>query len=236
MGEWWSYRLEDLTLFSPRAYYRLIESYNRSIWPAQLIAICVAAALFILVVGRSARERGRLVALILSAAWLWVAWGFLLERYAAIHWAAKWFALGFAIEGAALLAVGVVAGGLRFDGGYGTSFTAGLVVALFALVVLPLIGPVLGRSIDSVELFGLMPDPTAIATLGVLLLASSRVRWPLLVIPVAWSLVSGATLLSIDAADAMTAPIAGAAALLFAIRKSIMLRHGANELELDDES
>ena len=42
------------------------------------------------------------------------------------------------------------------------------------------------------------PDPTAVATLGVALLAGGRVRWLLLAIPVLWCAFSGATLLAME--------------------------------------
>jgi hypothetical protein len=36
MPEWWTYTLSDFLLFSPRAYYRLIERHNAAVWPWQL--------------------------------------------------------------------------------------------------------------------------------------------------------------------------------------------------------
>jgi len=41
MSEWWTYRLSDLLLFSPRTYYRLFELYNAAIWPAQVLAVVI---------------------------------------------------------------------------------------------------------------------------------------------------------------------------------------------------
>ena len=39
MSEWWSYDLADLLMFSPRAWYRLLELHNRAWWPLQPIAM-----------------------------------------------------------------------------------------------------------------------------------------------------------------------------------------------------
>jgi hypothetical protein len=44
-----------------------------------------------------------------------------------------------------------------------------------------------------------MPDPTVLGTIGLLLLARGRFRGPLLVIPLLWCLLSGATLWAIVA-------------------------------------
>ena len=76
----------------------------------------------------------------------------------------------------------------------------------------PVLGPLFGRSWSQIEVFGVAPDPTAVATLGVLLLGSGRVRWELMALPLLWCAVSGATLLSMDA-PAAGIPI-GAAVLV----------------------
>jgi hypothetical protein len=48
MSEWWTYRLTSFLLFSPRTYYRLIELYNESIWPAQLAAAACGLTIAVL--------------------------------------------------------------------------------------------------------------------------------------------------------------------------------------------
>jgi hypothetical protein len=98
------------------------------------------------------------------------------------------------------------------------------VVASFALLLHPLVAPSLGRSWQAAELFGVMPDPTAVATLGILLLASNRAHWTLQAIPVAWCVISGATLLTIDAPDALTAPLLAVATVPFAVAKQMTAR------------
>jgi hypothetical protein len=51
------------------------------------------------------------------------------------------------------------------------------------------------------------PDPTALATLGVLLIAGVRPAWILWPIPVAWCLVSGTTLWAMDAPEFALVPL-----------------------------
>lgn len=75
MSEWWTYRLSDFLMFSPGTYWRLIELYNRDIWPAQLLAFAAGAgALWLAAVRRTATDRWLWV--LLASAWLWVAWAF----------------------------------------------------------------------------------------------------------------------------------------------------------------
>jgi Family of unknown function (DUF6064) len=219
MSEWWTYSLSDFLLFSPRTYYRLFELYNAAIWPLQIPALALGGAILGLLL-RGVVWRGRAIAAILAACWLWVAWAYLLKRYDTINWAASYFAVGFAIEALLLVWTGIIRDRLRFRSGAEAGGVAGLFIFLFALVVYPLIGPLTGRPWMQVEIFGVAPDPTAIATLGVLV-AAHRPHWQLLVIPLIWCAISGATLRTIQSPDAMVVPMAASLALAAAGWRSL---------------
>jgi Family of unknown function (DUF6064) len=218
MSEWWTYSLSDFLLFSPRTYYRLFELHNRAIWPAQLVALALGAAILGLLRVRAAWQ-GRVVAVLLAACWAFVAWAFLLERYSTINWAASYFAVAFLLEALLLLWRRGVQG-LSFRPRPDLVGCAGLSIFLFALVLQPLIGPLLGRPWTQVEVFGIAPDPTVIATMGLLLVASGRVAWEFLVIPLSWCAISGATLWAMGSSDAVVPALAASLVLLLAIWNS----------------
>jgi hypothetical protein len=67
---------------------------------------------------------------------------------------------------------------------------------------MPLLAPLQGRVWASSEIFGIAPDPTAIATLGFLLFARGKFLPLLLPIPVLWCLLSGMTLWTMSALQA----------------------------------
>jgi len=213
MSEWWTYSLRDFLLFSPRTYYRLFELYNEAIWPAHVAAVALGLASLFLI----RRGDGRAIAAIFAALWLWIAVAFHLERYATINWAATCFAAAFALQGALLLWTGVGRAALpiRLD----FVGRAGFALFLFALVVQPAIGALL-RNWRQVELFGLAPDPTALATLGALVMAE-RIHWHLLVVPLLWCVISGLTLIAMEASDAFVALALAALALLLAAWKTV---------------
>jgi len=219
VSEWWTYTLHDFLLFSPRTYYRLFELYNREIWPAQVLTSGAGVAI-LLALRRDGARAGRVIAAVLAGCWLWVAWAFHFQRYATINWAATYFAAAFAIEALALAWTGVVRGRLAFGAVDRAVRRAGIGVLILGLVVQPLIGPLAGRHWAQAELFGLAPDPTAVATLGVLLLASDRVRWALLAVPLLWCAVTGATLWAMGAPDAAVAPLAALLVFAAAIRRT----------------
>jgi Family of unknown function (DUF6064) len=215
MSEWWTYTLRDFLLFSPRTYYRLFEIYNAAIWPAQIVAIGLGLAIWALL-GRAA-SRGRVIAAILAGCWLWVAIAFHAHRYATINTAAVSFGGAFGLEAALLIWLGVVRARLTFERPVALPSRAGLWIFLFALVVEPLIGPLLGRSWRQIEIFGIAPDPTAIATLGILLVAAGRGRWALFVVPAIWCALTGATLLAMKAPDFWIPPLVAVLVVILAV-------------------
>jgi hypothetical protein len=219
MSEWWTYTLSDFLLFSPRTYYRLFELYNAAIWPLQVLAMGSGLAIAVVLGRAAAAVRGRIVAVILAAGWLWVAIAFHAFRYATINWGAVYFAWIFGLEAALLLFLGAVAGGLSFEPPRDAAGRAGMAIFVFALLVQPLADPLLGRGWRGIELFGVAPDPTAVATLGILLLARGRGRWLLLVVPVMWCALTGATLLAMKAPDFWVSPVAAVLATGLAIRQ-----------------
>ncbi len=195
MPEWWTYTLSDLQSFSLETYYRLFERYNAAIWPGQIVALAFGGLIVVLLRGADPR-RGRLIAGILAASWLWIAIAFHAARYATIHRAAIYFAWAFGVEALLLVWAGVLRGRLTFERRGDAVGRAGLAVFLFALLVQPLIGPLFGRGWRQMEVFGVAPDPTAVGTLGILLLVSGRARWELIAAPALWCAFSGATLLA----------------------------------------
>jgi hypothetical protein len=129
----------------------------------------------------------------LAILWTFVGWSFLWNRYATINGAAAYVAPAFAVEGVLLLVIGSLRDGLAFDRRGPAGWTGYLILG-FALAGQPLLAPLQGRGWASSEVFGIAPDPTAMATLGVLLLARGGLLPLLLPIPILWCLLSGLTL------------------------------------------
>ena len=219
MSELLTYRLSDFLLFSPQTYYRLFELYNKDIWPIQILTLAFGAAITVLVVCKPVWH-GRAVTAILSAVWLWVAWAYHLQRYATINWAAHFFAAGFAVEAGLLIWTGIIRGRLVYTSASLALNRAGLGVFIFALVVQPFGGLLLGRSWSQVELFGIAPDPTVVATLGILLRAADRTFWELFIIPVIWCTISGTTLWTMGSPDAFLTPLVMLVVMVLAVHKT----------------
>ena len=191
-----SWALEDLLLFEPRVYWRLFALENEAIWPAQPVVLA-AAALLALCFILGWRPSGRWLGPVLGAAWLWTGWQFVALRYGTVNWAAPTLAWGFYAE-AALLAGFGLSGRIVFLR-HGRSAWLGL--GLFAAaLVWPALAPLDGRPWREAEVIAIAPDPTAIATLGLLTLAK-RNRWTALlgIAPVLWLALSTLTLVTMGA-------------------------------------
>lgn len=190
MTEWWSYRLEDFLLFSPRVYWRMFELGNAQFWPLHILTLAAGFAI-VLLLQRQPRGHGSWIALILAVLWIFVAWSFLWNRYATINWAITYAVPAFGVQ--ALLLMTVAKGGFRFVR-TGIAAWVGRIVVILGVALYPLLPPLFGRPWTNAEVFGIAPDPTVVATLGILVTASGRLPLLLMPIPLLWLLASGLTL------------------------------------------
>lgn len=200
MGDLSTYSLTDFIPLTPEVYFRLFVRLNDYAWPAHILAVALGfGALWAL-----SRGRGRLFSAALAACWIWVGYAFHLSLYAELNWAATYFGWAFIIQGGLLLSSGFTG---RFDppGGAPTKGPGryGLAVALLALVAFPIVGIVDGQNWRGIQVFGVAPDPTALFTLGALLIAE-RTPWHLLAIPILWAVVTGATAWTLGAPGGIT--------------------------------
>lgn len=219
MSEWWTYSLTDFLLFSPRAYYALIERYNRAVWPLHLVATAAGLAMSI-ALARPDRRRIRLGAAALGAAWIWIGWAFMWERYLEINWAAAWIAGAFILQGALLSLYAAIPPSP--PPAARSPFVRSVSVSVFviALGLYPMLAPVTGRAWQSAEILGIAPDPTASATLAWLATATAGAsRW-LMAIPVLWCALTGATLWALGSPDFFVAPACAFATLAAAVVSS----------------
>jgi hypothetical protein len=198
MSEWWTYSLSDFLMFSARTYHRQFALVNREWWPLPLLA-CMRRA-----------NSARIAFALLGVAWLWTGWAYHLQRYADINTGAPYFAIGFFVQ-AALLAWMASRRPAPQAGG-----RAGAALVVVALAY-PVLAPLDGRDWWQAEVFGLAPDPTAVATLGALL--AWRAPWPLWLMPLLWCAASSATLHQLHAAQAWLPAALGLAALAFRFRR-----------------
>lgn len=219
MEEWWTYTISDFLLFSPRTYYRMIGLYNLALWPAQIAAVGLGLLLLFLSSREGAKE-SRVILLVLALIWALIAYAFHLQRYAAINWAARYAAAAFVLEVLFLLAA-ALAPSVKFLRPKAFDQWGGLGLFLFALLAYPLLPALSGRNWTEAEIFALTPDPTALGTLGLLLMGRGRLRIPLMILPFLWCIAASLTLIAMKAPEAWIMSLAGTLALLAAARSAL---------------
>lgn len=214
MGDWSTYELADFLMFSARTWYRQLALHNEAWFPLHAMTAAVGVAM--------ATRRGIPMLLALcGVCWLFVAWAFHWQRYAPINWAANYFATAFVLQAVLL---GSAAWMLhrqpaRVPAPRGIALGSSLLVA--AGLCYPLVALAAGRPFASSEWFGLMPDPTALATLGFVAGISMPQPWraTLMTIPLLWCAIAGATLWTLKAPEWFLLPVAGVAAILMVMRR-----------------
>jgi hypothetical protein len=221
--DWLSYRPSDFLMFSPRIYWRLFESLNLAFWPLQAGIVLIALA-WLGWVRRDGGVPGRMAAraalVALALGWAITAWAFLWQRLAPIHWLAGYIAPLFLLQAAAMLALALALHGAMQGHVDPLRRAMGLSLLLWALLLHPLLAGLAGRPWRQAEFIALASDPTAIATLGLLLLLRGP-RWPvraLWVLPVAWCGLSAATLWTMGSAQGWI-PLVAALLAVWAARR-----------------
>jgi heme exporter protein D len=223
MTEWWTYRPSDFLMFAPATYWRLFELHNAAWWPVQPLLIALPLA-WLARTARPGPGTPRAGAAGLALAWAFVGTAFVLGRYARINWGASALAT-LPLITALVLGLLATQADLRTTADPARRRTGSLLVA-WATIAHPLLAWVSGRPLAQAEVIGLAPDPTAIATLGLLLtagaatIATRRLLKAAWTATIGWCAISAATLWTMGAVQAVV-PAAAVAVALLASRRAI---------------
>jgi uncharacterized protein DUF6064 len=199
--------------FTHDQFLDVFGAYNRALWPAAILTWLLTAAAIVALYRRGPRA-SRVVAAVLAFHWGWAGIAYHLAFFRSINPAATLFGAVFVLQAALFLWRGVLGSQLSFQPT--SSFWGRLGGALITYSLLyPALGLALGLAYPRFPSFG-VPCPTAILTVGLLLLAPRREARRLCAIPVLWAAVGGsaAVLLNIRADFALV--VAGLLLLLFA--------------------
>ena len=224
MGEWSTYSLGDFLMFSPQAWYRMLELHNRAWWPLQIVAAALGTGLA-WAMHRQVRPALRLGLVLAGAGLLFVAWAFHWGPHARINLAAPYFAVAFGAQGLWMIGLAMSRPPLTLArGSCGATTRLALALLVGALLLYPALALAWLRPMAQAEWFALAPDPTMLAALAVVLMLphSQGLRRPrvtgvlLAIVPLAWCAVTGLSLWMLGAADWWLMPVAGCLACVAA--------------------
>lgn len=191
MFNWLQFSLLDMTPYDRQTWFRLVESYNEAYGIFPLASLLLAALLLWLLL-RPIKHAPRFALILLAACWGWCGWVFQMQYHASLNWAGAYFGWLFVIQTGLLLLAAVFSKTLAWREFTSWQAKLGLLVLSLGLLLQPLSGLLESRTIEQLEWFGLIPAPTTLATLGILMLLNHWIRIGLLIIPIVWSLISAA--------------------------------------------
>lgn len=174
--------------FTPQQFLGVFAAYNRAIWPAPVVAYVLGLTAVALAIRRPPVS-GRTISLILAVFWLWMGAVYHILFFSEINPAAYLFGGLFLVQGLLFLIAGGLLGKLDFQVRADLSGFAGGVLVVYAMVIYPALGTLLGHGYPSSPVFGVAPCPTTIFTLGLLLWTRGRAPGWLFLIPVLWSAI-----------------------------------------------
>jgi hypothetical protein len=203
--------------FTREAFLNVFKAYNTAIWPLQFLFYAMAISVIYLMLRRS-RWSDAIIAVIGASLWVWMGVVYHIIFFSVINKAAYLFGFMFIAEAALLLYFGVFRGTLSFHFNKNKYGITGMVLIIFALFIYPLVGYAVGRNYPYNPGFGL-PCPTTIFTLGLLLCTETNQPWPVLLIPVLWSMIGFTAAFKLGIYEDIGLMLSGLTALLVFITK-----------------
>jgi Family of unknown function (DUF6064) len=205
--------------FTAEILFSSFEQYNRALWPLPIVAPALALASLARAL-RPVRHGERAIGAFLALAWLWVGLGYFILHFAALDFSAPIYGAFFVLEGLLFGWSAVVRNRLAFRGTGDLFCWCGLALGLAAALAWPLADALLGQGWASARVVGLAPGPTAVFTLGMLLLSAGRTPLHLAVIPLLWTLIAGATAWILSIPQDLVLPVVGIGAFVLMLWKN----------------
>ena len=149
-----------------------------------------------------------LISLILALFWAWMAIAYHIAFFTSINPAAWLLGMGFLLGSLAFAWHGIARPDLTFRWVRGIRGIAGAALIVFAMVLYPLAGYIVGHRFPAAPTFGL-PCPTTIFTLGMLLFAAGPLPKIVLVVPLLWAAVGSLAAFQLGVLEDLALVVAG---------------------------
>ena len=173
----------------------------------QILFNLLAVAAILLAI-KPIRNSNRIIVAILAFLWLWMGIVYHLMFFTGINKAAYVFGAAYVVQGGLFVFAGLIRSDLSFRHRLNAVTIFGDLLVLYALIIYPILGHIIGHAYPKSPTFGL-PCPTTIFTFGILLWSDVNVPRYLLVVPFLWSIVGFSAALTLGVTEDMGLLIAG---------------------------
>jgi hypothetical protein len=175
------------TPFTVEQFLDVFKNYNESVFPLQIVFYLLAVFTIYLAINPT-RKSDKIISFMLAFLCLWMGVVYHLYFFSPINKVAYLFGVAFILQGVLFLALGVFQNKLSFKIHTDIYGFVGMILILFALIIYPILGYLIGHLYPSAPTFGL-PCPTTIFTFGMLLLSDKQCPLTILIIPFLWSVI-----------------------------------------------
>jgi hypothetical protein len=172
--------------FNLDRFLALLQNYNLAVWPLQIIAYVLGIAALALTI-RKMKYSASVILAILAFFWLWTGGIFNLLYFRPFYPLAIVFSVLFVVQGIIFILAAAGKPKISFQLRMDLSSLVAVVMALYALAGYPLLETLWGRGYPRSLAFGLVPCPTTLFTLAILLLADKKLPWYVFAIPLFYS-------------------------------------------------
>lgn len=210
--------------FTVEQFFHVFEQYNQAIWPMHILAYVLGIAAIVLA-AKKLRYSNQAISVILACYWAWMGIVYHLIYFSTINGAALGFGVLFVVQAFLWLIFGVIRPRLAFQLDANPYALTGAVLIVYAMLIYPIIGTLLGHGYPRSPSFGVAPCPTTIFTFGLLLCTSARVPKALLIIPFLWSLLGFSAALSLGIREDIGLLLAGVLSVGLLLWRDRMASH-----------
>lgn len=198
--------------FTVNEFMNVFKSYNESVFPLQILFYIVALYSIYLLFKRKKYSQ-KIISGFLAFLWLWIGIVYHFLSFAPINKAAYLFGLLFIIQAFLFFIFGFQKERLHFVFNGSVLNYVGILFFLYALLIYPVLGHLLGHQYPYSPTFGL-PCPTTIFTFGFLLFVDSRLSFWFYFIPLLWSLIGFSAAVNLSIYEDFGLFIAGVSGLV----------------------
>lgn len=159
--------------FSKDQFLGVFEQYNLAVWPVSISAYLLGIAGLLLAI-KKRKYSDQIICSILSFLWFWSGGVYHWMFFTSINPLAYGFGVLFVIQSILFLLAGVFKSNISFQFKLDRYSITGSLFMLYAMVIYPILGYLLGHGYPQSPTFG-VPGPTTIFTFGLLLWTGKRI-------------------------------------------------------------
>lgn len=165
----------------------LIEKYNSSIWPMQIILLIAAAAAVLLIIEKK-KNSDFIINIILAFLWIWAGAVYQLVFFTKVEPESYFFGVLFIMQGLLFVYEGFSNSKIEYGINNRVRTWLGAILILYALLMHPILENLMGYIYPVSITFG-MPSLITLFTFGILLLTTQGVGLHIIVMPLIWSIL-----------------------------------------------